>query len=778
MTKRYTTGMAQIEPRFILWRKVRFPLAVGIVAILLIISGLLLRSFLVARGIRNDLVEATELAAADTVQSHNEAAALLDGLRDDYPDHEEVRIRYAWQQVLLALRFGSSEARLASAQQALSRTSGLESTPLLVAATAGMALAQGNVDDALQVVGEEPGCREGLYVRAIASANQGQTDRAVALLDQARQGVPTFVPALSEMVLLLRQRGRFEEAESALNVLRQISPQHEDASIQSVLLSLDRYADSAELAKLVPTLAKSLGGLSVDEDHPRTLAFKNFAAGRIALLQGKVGDAEPALTEAAKILKTDQSVATWLAIARHRAGHHDAALKALSAFPDAASTNRTLLETRLDILLDLHRTVDAQKTFKVLSQSGAANIALSQGRLLFSEGEFGGAVAPLRSALKSGSHEAGLALAEALVFIGKAEQARVVLRGIKGSTPESACAKGYLAFIDAKTKQANVEFLNASKAGGRCGAFLAGRLLASSGGSQGQVAPLVKALAEREDLRDRVSLARLKFRLEGHAAALAELEKVRSLRPQGALVQSELALAYHELDLDGEARTVAKEGAKASKGHPLIVAVAAKLARLGGKVAEADRLLREGLKARPKSLELRIERAELLSRRNRFADAESAAEDALNPGAHYGQAACLRAEIQLRRGERETAQVDLNRAIMPARRHSGASVEVAIRKCLVDFHLRRGPAALGRAKTAFFFLGQVPFQDAGIEYLAGQIAERENRPNEATERYKAGLELDPSHRETWNRLRKLGSLTAEDQQRFKKIWPQKGRGGP
>lgn len=778
MTKRYTTGMAQIEPRFILWRKVRFPLAVGIVAILLIISGLLLRSFLIARGIHNDLVEATELAAADTVQSHTEAAALLEELCEDYPDHEAVRIRYAWQQVLLAIRFGSTEARLASAQQALSRTSGLESTPLLISARAGMALAQGNIEEALRVVGEEPECREGLYVRAIVSARQGQTDRAVALLDQARQGVPTFIPALSEMTLLLRQRRRFEEAESALKVMQQISPQHEDASIQSILLSLDRYADSDEFSKLVPTLAKNLGGLSVDEHHPRTLAYKNFAAGRLALLQGKIGDAEPALTSAAKVLKADQSVATWLAIARHRAGHHDEALKALAAFPDTAATDRTLLETRLDILLDLHRIVDAQKTFKVLSKSGSSDIALAQGRLLFLQGEFVGAVTPLRVALKKGSHEAGLALAEALVFVGKAEQARGVLRGIKGNTPESACAKGYLAYIDARTAQANVEFQNASKAGGRCGAALAGRIVVSSGGSPGQVAPLVKALAEREDLRDRVSLGRLKFRLEGHAAALEELEKVRSLNPQGALVLSELALAYQELGLDAEARTVADAGVKASKEHPLIVAVAAKLARLGGKIVEADRLLRDGLKARPKSLELRLEQAELLTRRNRFGDAESAVEEAFHPGAQYSQVACLRAEIQLRRGEREAAQVDLNRAIIPARRHSGAPAEVAIRKCLVDFHLRRGPAALGRAKTAFFFLGQVPFQDAGIEYLAGQIAERENRPTEAVERYKAALKLDPSHRETWHRLNKMGRLTAEEQQLFKKIWPQKGRGGP
>lgn len=780
MTKRFTTGMAQIDPRFILWRKIRVPLALGITALILAVTALLLYSYIVARGIRRDLQQAAELAATDTFESHGEALEILERIEDDAPAHEGVRAQHAWHRVLLAVRFGATPERLAAAREALARAEGVDPTPQLAAARGGMALLEGDAAAALRAVGERPDTCEGLYIRGMALARQAHVDQALVALDQARQGVPTFVPALSELALLLRQRGRLDEAEAALEVIRRASPLHQDAVVQGVLLALDRSpsagrgggsAGAEEIAAHAPELSKRLAGLRVDDRYPTSLAYKSFAVGRLALVGGDVGAAEAALAEAARVLDTNQAVATWLAVARHRAGEHEEALEALARYPDDASSDPALLETRLEILMALHRTTDARAPLDVLAKAGR-DVTLDEGRLLFYAGDAERALAPLRRSLAAGHAEAGLLLAEALVALGRAGDARTTLRGLKGQGPETRCAEGYLRALDGETRPAREALRAASKAGARCGPVLLGRLLATAGGADGQDAPLAAALEQREDVRDRVTLGRVKLRTAGQAAAKAELDAVKALRPQGAIVLRELALAYLELGEAETARAVVTGAvAPASGADPLVVALAARLAREANDLAGASKLIEQGLKAHPSAPAIQLERAALLFEQNRFPDASDAVGEALQPGTSYAEAACLRSEIQLRRGERETAQIDLNRAILPAKRHSGASAEVAIRQCLVESHLKRGPASLGRAKTALYFLRQLPVEDAHIEYLTGLIAEREARQEEASVRYRKAVELDATHREAWKRLARLQPLAAGDRQRVEKIWP-------
>ncbi len=443
MAKRFTTGMAPVEPQFILWRKVRFPLAAGIVVILLVVSGFLLRSYLISRDVRNELIRATELVAVDTFESHRDALELLQSLRIQYPDYPRIRVSLAWHRVLRGLRYGTTNETLTEAHRAVEGLTEIEASCLQTASRAGLEVLDGELERALETVGEEPRCREGLFVRAVATARHGETDAALALLDQARRGEPVFVPALGELVLLLRQRGRFTEASNALEVLTKVAPSHEDGLIQGILLTLDANADNdSELSKQVVPLTKRLATVEIGSDAPRTLAHKRFADGRLAFLRGELDQAEEALSAAAEATSKSQPVATWLATTRRRARQHTKALKAIEAFPDEASTNVALLRTRLDILLDLGRTNDAASPMALLSKTDGVDVSSIRARILVDQAAGERAVEALSTALEKGDRDAGFDLAETYVELGKSGQAQRVLSEIGGTAGQKACAAG------------------------------------------------------------------------------------------------------------------------------------------------------------------------------------------------------------------------------------------------------------------------------------------------------------------------------------------------
>lgn len=772
MSKRFTTGMAQIEPRFILWRKIRIPLFVAIILILLAISGVLLRAFLISRGIRNELEEATELSATDTFEAHQEALEILEQMRVEHPGNERVMDRYAWQRVLMLLRFGVTEQRLQAARDAVDLAWAPSDSTLMAAARAGLALAEGEHQRALELIADEPETREVLFVRGLTQAGQEELDSALGLLDQARQGSPPFVPALSELALMLRERGRYVEARAALEVITKASPRHDDALVQGVLLELDSKADSpAELSKLLDPLSETIAGIDVDESRPRVWAYKSFAEGRLALLRGEVEAAKQVLGQAQQELTSSQPVATWLAVARRRAGEHEKALTALERFPDAPGTDRSLIKTRLDLLLDLHRTDDARAPLEVLTKLGPEEGAIIRARLLVADAEREKAIPLLSKIVEAGHPEAGLTLAEIQLDLGRAQRAQKTLAALSDDPRVGLCAKGIDAHIEGKTIRARELLQKAADQGERCGPIFAGRLLMDAGIHQGQAPHLAKALERREDLRDRVLLGRMLLRTKGAAAARQQLDEVRSLRPQGAAVLRELVLAYRELQELDRAQEVAAEALELSESHPIVVAAAAEIARERGEGERAEELVDEAFEQHPDSQHLKIQRAANLYERERYANAAEVIEEALDQGALLPDAICLRSHIQIRRGEREDAQVFIMRSLSAAREHSGVPAEAAIRACLVSLHLRRGPSAFGRAKTAHFYLTRMPNKSAEISFLSGWIAERDSRISNALDAYGEALLLDPAHRETWSHLARISRLSDEQEARFQKVFP-------
>lgn len=772
MTKRFTTGVAQIEPRFLLWQKVRLPLAAAVIIVLLIVSALLIRSFLTARGIATDLERAEELAAADTFSSHREAQQLLQELNEEHPDHGEIGAQRAWQEVLVYLRFGATDEQVTRTAALLRELNIEPNTALGEATLAGLALLQGEDSAALEQIGEEPETREGQFVRAMILASRGEVDTAIRLHDQARQGQPTFIPALGEMIRLLRQRGRFTEARAALSVITRISPDHEGAAVQSALLSMDSNAlDREALTKMTGPLSEKISALSIDESHPRMLAYKNFAEGRLDLLRGEVEPARRALEAAARELGKSQAVATWLAVAHHRAGDHQKALDALASFPDEPATDPSLLKTRFDILLDLQRTEAARAPLDILNKIEGFDASMVRARMEYAEGDYQRALEPLREAMSKNHGDAALLLADSFIQVGKIGSAQRTLREAKLAGGLKLCAAGFLANLDGETKRARGLFFKASQQGERCGSVFAGKLLLGAGIAAEQQPFLSKALEEREDVRDRVLLGRMRFRTEGAAKARSELDRVRELRPEAAVVLRELALAYEELNALDVAQEVADTAVSQTKGNPLVVAAAAQVARERGEARDALARVEKGLESHSKSTYLRLEKAAALDATGRLAEAEEAADEAITDGPLFAEATCLRAWILMRRGSREDAQVDLMRALTPARRAEGVGGEAAVRSCLVELHVKRGPSAKSRAKTQLYFLKRLPHYSARLEYLSGMVARSENKISDATSHFNKALELDPAHRESWRELAKLRPLTPEQRARFEKLFP-------
>ena len=774
LDKRISIGPARIDPRFILWQKVRVPLFIGIGLAVLVLTSAIIYMVVVAVGISGDLERAGTLAAEDTLDGQRQAIELLDRLRRAHPDHEEVLTRGAWHEALLALRYGADPRQVARVREAVDRASSGEGSALLTAARAGALLLEGDAAGALAALGDAPEGPECLFVQGLAFAREGETERALEALDHARRGTPPFLPALAELATLLRENGRFSEARAALAVLEQSSPGGAGrVAVEGVLLDLDEHdGDPAALAKLVPALAERLGRAGdAPAGMPRLRAQERYAAGRLALLQGRSKTAAEALAVARAYFSASPVVTAWCAAAHRANGDHEAALEALESFPDDRDTDQRLLRTKAEVLLDLQRTFDAAVPIEVLSAESARGSALLDGRRLLAGGDPAAAVPRLEEALDDGADEAALDLAEAFVALGQAQKARVVLRRLEGAGPLPLCAAGYLAYLDGLTQRASDRLAQASARDGRCGAVLAARLLVGTGGGPELESRLEKALALREDLRDRVALGRLRFRTRGREAARAELDRVRERGPQAVVVWSELALAYEEIGLDDEAVAAASAGIEKTREHPLLVSLAARYAIGRDATQEAEKLLADGLVKNPDSPDLLLERARLLMDIGRPDQAGPVIARAVAPGPRYDEGVCLQTEITMATGERELAHFDMVRAIGHAAEHSGAMAEARIRDCQVRIHLRRGAASLGRAKTSLYFLQQMPVRWAEVPFLEASVAREEGREDSAEESFRKALALDPAHRESWHGLAGLERLTEDDLEVFGRMWP-------
>ena len=772
MKRSISVGQAQVEPTYKLWQKVRFPLAAAIVIVVLVVTAVVIGAIYVSRSIRVELARATDLAASDTIDSHQQAAELLERLRTENPDHEAILTRRAWQKVLVGLRYGSSPEQRQAAARALETVPDGADSPLFTATKAGLALLEGRPEEALELSSTDASDSEGLFILGLARARQGDVEPALTALDQARSGSPPFLPALAELAVLLRERGRHVEAASALKVLRQASPEHRGALVESVLLDLDRFDGQQEkLLGLAGALGKKLDDAGIGAEQPRTLAYKRSGAGRIALLTERNDEAVVELTAAAEYFPKNQSLATRLAVAHRRNNDHERGLKALESFPNESSTDLRLLQTRLDLLMDLQRTTDAVDTLAALTKAEVKGMALLEGRRLLAQGEAAAAIEPLQHAIEEGDDEAALDLAEAYVAEGQTPKARRVLRRLRGDGPLPLCAGGFQAYLDGFTKRAAARLAGASKIGGRCGAVLAGRYLLGTGGAEDQQARLQEMLNSREDLRDRVALGRILFRTKGLTAARAELDRVRERSPQAAALWHELTLAYEELGLTVLASEVATEGLEETDGHPLLVSVAARLAREAGELDTAEQILSSGLEAHPDDRRILLEQASLLFARHRLPPAREVVVKIALPGPTFADAICLQSEIKRALGESQEAHIDLVRSASKATASTGALAEAEIRACQVHIHLRRGAASLGRAKTSLYFLQQLPVRWAEIPYLEGRIAEQENRLGHAENHYRRALKMDPAHRASWQALAKLGRLTEGDAAGFELRWP-------
>jgi tetratricopeptide (TPR) repeat protein len=778
MTNGETSPILQVTSSFQRWRRIR-PFVFGGVAVLVVATAaFLVHSAVVARRIRSDLSRAAELSSTDTIDAQAEALDLLERLWQRHPGHEGVRARYAWQHVLMALRLGPAEPHVEAARRALGEAAGASEPALMAAARAGVLLVGGDAAGAEALARatrqQAPTCRECTFIHALAVAALGHGAEAVPILDQARQGRPPFLPALASLAELLQSLGRYSEAEAALHLVLQAAPGHQGAKAQAVLLRLDQAAADPEAgAKLVAPLRAELAGVSIDDAYPRQVVFKHYAGGRLSLLEGDLASAIDSLSKAAKARSDDQTLATWLAIAERKAGRHLDAIEALSAFPDAPSSDLGLLTTRAEILLDLHRTTDAAASIAVLVQRNVKVAPLLEGRRLLAAGEPDEALVPLKAALAQGYVEAALAIAEAQLLRGRANEANDLLREVTAPAVQQGCVDGMRDFLQGRTAEARRELAKAASAGSRCGNALAGLLLLGTGQDREQVDGLVKALAEREDLRDRVALGRTRFRVEGVEKARVELDRVRAAEPQGAVVLEELALAYEELGLREVAREVATEGVARTKGHPLLISAAADLARKAGRLDDAEAVVADGLKARPKSGQLLLERAANLFARRQYTEAEELVSQVIAPGPTFATAACLRARVQERRGNQRDAQQDLARAASRAVTRSGAAEEAKTRACIVEHFMRLGRPSYGKARANLFLLRQLApgFTWAEIPALAGQLAALEGEREDAAQSYRRALALDAANRRSWAGLAELDALTAEDREIFGRMWP-------
>ena len=150
----------------------------------------------------------------------------------------------------------------------------------------------------------------------------------------------------------------------------------------------------------------------------------------------------------------------------------------------------------------------------------------------------------------------------------------------------------------------------------------------------------------------------------------------------------------------------------------------------------------------------------------------------LSSGTNQPEAAWRFMDFLSRQGV-TTAGLDVNS--LPARRSVAEATgywdeldeELAetMRYALEHSYILRGRASYNKARANLGIMRRQGLLRADVPYIAGILADRQNKRDRAAGQYRRALELDAAHRPSWDQLIHHKALDPDERALFQKLWP-------
>ena len=739
-----------------LWRKIRWPLFVSIVLIMLIVVGFVTNDRLVARSVANRISEARDNEAASTVTRLVKNDEILTALTDRHSGRMNAHVAFAWNSMLLAEMFGPKEKYLEKAAASLKSISSSGSA-MAYSARAAEKYHKGDFSGGLEIVlqglKKHPNEPRLQLVRSWILFASGKSAEAFDVLDVIRKGFGDYLPALHTLLSFALKEEDSEAVKIYSEDLLIRSPGSILGSLASVWVRLPGWYGEDLNPSQILSLVKDMDTISGQmSSMPQKIAMQGrFLAGRVNLLAGRLDKAVEDLRFVSEKDK-DPRLLAWYAMGVRRLSGPRAALDILDATGESACAE--IHDLRARCLLDYH----------LVAQAGAALEKLGSDLDVVGDvRELKWILAVRRADLNEAKKYIPDRIGEDLMWVGlemfELYRSRSDREGIDALTERfvgnaTGCVPGIRAWTGGKLSDVTKILSKASKNTHPCTCALISKLM------RGHLPlPEVKKAAQRAvaeaggELRPKIDQALVVWLADGREAALGIIADVRKNKPEGALIRIAMADAYIVMDVPAEALSVL-DGINNPEAISLRIAA---LLKIGDK-AGADKALAAALsdeKAKDHPAIVLWKLSAQLDAGEYDKVIEGAGEAHRSAGTWTAEIAELKAKALNAIGSRGDADRSLLSAAKRARTNVGFGESWQAKIALIRLNLRRGGNFLFKAVGVTLQLYKARVKDAELSYsYAGN--------ERGAMRYlREAVELDPSFTPPYSQLQLLGKLPPE-----------------
>jgi tetratricopeptide (TPR) repeat protein len=750
-----------------LWRKIRWPLFITIVVLLLAIIGIFTNDRLVGRSVENKIEDTAALEAAAKIDGLISAEQVLTALAERHPGRLNAQAANAWHDVLLGVLFGPKEKYLKAAGPSLGRIQG-DTSALGFAARAGAEHLAGREEQAIALADQGLKVHAGnprlQMVRAWAFRALGRKAEMNEAIAALRESAPQYLPAVQFALLSSVDDGDLEAVKRYSAELMTLSPGDMIGALGSIAVRLPGWgeaADPAQAAAMLEDIATLRPHLGKAPDNIAALGL--FLSGRTNLAAGKLAEAVADL-RASFDKKKSEKVLAWYALAVRRKDGPNQALALLGSSKDGKSAE--VASIRAQCHLDLHHVNAAAESMVALESTGSSDAAELGWVLAVRSGDAEKASATLPASIDARLQWIGLEMHDLLRARGDAKG----IEALADRFDNAACADAIRAWHSPSVGRLLSVFEKEEKREVPCVAALAARLM------RGHLAPgeLRKSAdaavaASEGDLRTRVDRALAIWITDGREQAVKALDEIAAAKPEGAPILVALFDAYFAMGLPERAIEVLSPCGTAECAGLRIAAL--KQSKGPARAAEElDAALAAG--ADPKSPGLVVAAMERDLEAQRFDEVIASAEAAFQTAGRWSaEMAEIKANAQSAKGDRGDADRTLLGAADKVVKGVGIDESWAAKLALVRMNLARGGNFVFKAFGVTFDMYKAGVKDAELSYSYAVANIDQGNERGAVRYLREAIELDPSFVPSYTRLKLIDKLPEEMLARLERTVP-------
>ena len=750
-----------------IWNRVRWPLAVFSVLVILTIVGLFTHNILENKNVDQRLKDSLLGEKFAHVQVMYESNRILKSLSEEYEDYTRVQAAYAWNTVLLARLFNEQKSLLPQASHAFEAIED-DNTPIALAARAGNAILNKKYEAAAKLVKEgiasgkdEPRVHLTAAWLDIATAN---TEKGIHKLEEIRKRFPEYLPPLYTLIEVSIASGDELAIDTYSTELRSMSRGNLYGALTSLLIQLPGWNSEP----LSPAVLKELQKVSRElqsqaKDAPAVLqAYSQFMEGRLALLKG---DYKTAIKIFKPLLDDRYQLNTlaWYGKAVMEDSGPRAALKALESAPKKPRIE--IYDLRARAYLALYDVDKAETALDALRSNGQFNLSELQWILAVRKGDVSTAKSKLPKLLSTRLLPIVLEMYELVRKLGDKEGIRNLTAAMKeGNLTE--CAETIENWHENRLQKILHQF---STSDDPCVVTFALRKMKNNYPPETLEALASKIPQRPYDLRTLVDRIHVTWKTEGYDPATRKLDDLASKWSNSGPLLVAIAGEYMEMGQYEKARDMLDDSNYA-EAIALYVQALQKL----NKGRKAQIVLKKALQQsenenHPALVLLDIEQKYEAGKIGEVVQAADVAFE--NAGAWSSEIAALKAMAMSAMGERGDADRYLNGFIKPAGRIAGLSESWDVQKSIIRINLRRGGNFLFKAVAYTLDMYKSKVEDPEVIYSYGVESQRQGNLKGAMRYYNDTLELDPAYVPAYKELLQLGELTDEHRAMLKKFRP-------